>query len=496
MLNDIFKVCHAFIPKLCITIPLVWFSTLSVAQINAVKTSGDEASNTSQVENQPSDFLSNKWKVNGFATIGYADTDKYSDAVLRRNLYQNSAELRRNSFKLDSRIGLQLSKELTERWDLVLQGVLKHQHILHVTDYIDVAMLRYQASNEWQISLGRQPFDLFFMSDHRNVGYSYDWVRPPTEFYGFVSYDYLDGAKFIRRWGNFDNEWSLSFSVGLLEDASELISFDAFEPDNGNGNGNSQNCSDCTPPQGPNQPGFDSEQGSTNLNDTTTAKPIYNTEITLHTGNWRLRANYAYLKFELEVGATGGTDGAGLGEIFSNFGFTWPGVSEIIQESTIQEELHYISVGGSWENGGWKAQAEISHSKASILAFAGQRGYLHIRRRWGDWSPFVTIGFAHDDSNLEIQPLEETGLSPDVPFYGALLALESEFNSITSAVRQNQNNISVGVRWDFAHEKALKFQCDRIRTEAQSGSIHDVLGRDFSQSVSRSWCSATFDWVF
>ena len=147
MLNDIFKVCHAFIPKLCITIPLVWFSTLSVAQINAVKTSGDEASNTSQVENQPSDFLSNKWKVNGFATIGYADTDKYSDAVLRRNLYQNSAELRRNSFKLDSRIGLQLSKELTERWDLVLQGVLKHQHILHVVVGAQKRPVHAQADN-------------------------------------------------------------------------------------------------------------------------------------------------------------------------------------------------------------------------------------------------------------------------------------------------------------------------------------------------------------
>lgn len=491
MLNDIFKVCHAFIPKLCVTVPLACFSLQCIAQTNAPITPIDEVSNIGQIENQPSDFLSNKWRVNGFATIGYADTDKYPDAVLRRNLYQSSSELRRNSFKLDSRIGVQLSKELSERWDVVLQGVLKHQHILHVTDYIDVAMLRYQASNEWQISLGRQPFDLFFMSDHRNVGYSYDWVRPPSEFYGFVSYDYLDGAKFIRRWGDFDNEWSLSFTVGLLEDASELISFDAFDPRDDNVS--SDNCSSCGPPQGPNQPGFGAGQGSTNSNDTTTAKPIYNTEITLHTGNWRLRANYAYLKFELEVG---GVPATGLEEIFSDTNFFWPGVSELLQASEIQEELHYVSVGGSWESGGWKVQTEISHSEAATLAFAGQRGYLHIRRRWGDWSPFLTFGFARDDSSLDIQPLEEVNISPDVPFYGVLLALENEFQSITSVVRQNQNNISVGVRWDFAHEKALKFQCDRIRTDAQSGSIHDVLGRDFSQSVSRSWCSATFDWVF
>lgn len=491
MLNKTFKVCHAFIPKLCITMPLIWFPTLCAAQINAVETAVDEASNSGQVENQSSDFLSNKWRVNGFATIGYAQTDKYSDAVLRRNQYQSSSELRKNNFKLDSRIGVQLSKELSERWDLVLQGVLKHHHINHVTDYIDVAMLRYQASNEWQISLGRQPFDLFFMSDHRNVGYSYDWVRPPTDFYGFVSYDYLDGAKFIRRWGDFDNEWSLSFSVGLLEDAIELIAFDAFDPRGDNVG--SDNCIVCDLPQGPNQPGFGGEQGSTNSNDTTTAKPIYNTEITLHSGNWRLRANYAYLKFELEVG---GVPAAGLDGLFGESNFFWLGVSDFLQAPDIKEELHYTSVGGSWESGGWKVQTEISHSEAAVFAFAGQRGYLHIRRRWGDWSPFLTLGFARDDSSLDIQPLEETGISPDLPFYGVLLALESELNSIISAVRQNQNNISVGVRWDFAHEKALKFQCDRVRIDARSGSIHDVFGRDFSKGVSRSWCSATFDWLF
>ena len=539
MLNDMCKVCRVFIPKLFITMPLVWFSTLLMAQSTgaeiatapvieiaavsemsaASKMAAHSANSTPQQHNSSQanlsqdnilqtktvqkpdsvidNFLSDRWEVNGFATLGYADTDKYRDSVLRRNVYQDTNEIRENSFKLDSRIGVQVSGELSDRWDVVLQGVLKHQYISHVSDYIDVAMVRYQANNEWQISLGRQPFDLFFMSDHRNVGYSYDWVRPPTEFYGIVPYDYFDGAKFTRQWGDFDNEWSWSFSVGLIEDAYQILSFED------NPNDDNEPCEDCGPPgggspdngppgngsgDGPPQGG--SQQDNDDFDDTVRAKPIYNTELTWRTGNWHLRANYAYLKYEQEL------DPVDVEDNFGDLPLIWPGIVDFFQEFTIQENLHYYSLGGIWERGNWKVQAEVSHSEANQLAFSGQRGYLHVRKRWGDWSPFITFGFANDNSSVDFQRLEETDIEPGTQLFNELRGLQRDLDAIASVVKQNQNNLTIGVRWDFSHKKALKFQCDRIHTDAFSGSIHSVVRRDFTQSASRNWCSATLDWVF
>lgn len=485
MLNDLSQVCRVFIPKLFTAVPLFGLSTLFVAPSFANEGADTDISvdvnQAKALNTPPPDILSNNWRLNGFATLGYANTDKYRDSVLRRNLYQDTNEIKRNSFKLDSRIGLQVSGELSDRWDMVLQGTLKHQYISHITDYIDVAMLRYQANNEWQISFGRQPFDLFFLSDHRNVGYSYDWVRPPTEFYGIIPYDYFDGAKFVRRWGDFDNEWTWSFSVGLIEDAYQIIS---FEDDDFEGTGDEE-CRGCEPPGDPN--GEDEED---RFDDTVRAEPIYNTELTWRTGNWHLRANYAYLKYEQEL------DPVEVQETFGDLVLVWPGVVDFFEQFTVREDLHYFSVGGSWEQGGWKIQSEVSHSEASDLAFDGQRGYLHVRKRWGDWSPFVTWGFANDSSNIEFQRLEDTFIPPGSPLFNSLLGLQRDLDAIASVVKQNQNNLSIGVRWDFSHEKALKFQCDRIRTDALSGSIHNVVRRDFTRSASRSWCSATLDWVF
>lgn len=486
--------------------PLAWFSTQPVAQSHSAGSAisvasvlaGGAAKASEPVSHQfrpqeknqspasAAQFFSSNWRVNGFVTLGYADTDKYRDSILRRNVYQDTNEIKHNSFKLDSRLGVQVSGELSDRWEVVLQGVLKHQYISHITDYIDVAMVRYQANNEWQISLGRQPFDLFFLSDHRNVGYSYDWVRPPTEFYGIIPYDYFDGAKFTRHWGDFDNEWTWSFSVGLIEDAYEIISFED------NPNNDNETCDNCDTPDEPppDAPPQNGSQQENNFDDTVRAEPIYNTELTWRTGNWHLRANYAYLNYEQEL------DPVAVEEAFGDLPLIWPGVVDFFEEFAVQDDLHYFSLGGSWEQGGWKVQSEVSHSEANQLAFSGQRGYLHVRKRWGNWSPFITFGFAHDSSSLDFQRLEETAIPPGTRIFNELRGLQRDLDAIASAVKQNQNNLTIGVRWDFSHKKALKFQCDRIHTDAMSGSIHNVVRRDFTQSAARNWCSATLDWVF
>lgn len=487
MLNAVYAVRHSFFSSFTWVFALVVFPFFSKAEpstslptSNAIEV--NEPQSTAVLTQNEQSYLPQNWRVHGFGTVGYADTGKYDNSILRRNVYQNTEEIKKHGYKLDSRIGLQATGELSPRWSWVLQGVLKHQFINDVTDYIDVAMLRYQPNDEWQISVGRQPFDLFFLSDHRNVGYSYDWVRPPTEFYGVIPYDYFDGAKFVHRWGDFDNAWTLSFSIGFIEDSYEIISFGEHSARNRDASDNDDEIgSQDNNEDNSRRPDFD---------DVVRAEPIYNTELTWRVGRWHLRANYAYLDYEQEL------DSGEIDDTLGEVDDVWPGLNDFFEEFSLKDELHYYALGASWEHEGWAVRSEISHADAGGLNFSGQRGYLHVRKRWQNWSPFITLGYANDSASISYQRLEQTDITMDSSLYPSLSRIQRNLDAITSAVKQNQRNVSLGVRWDFSHHKALKFQCDLIHTDPHSGSIHTIVMRNFTRSSTRKWCSATLDWVF
>ncbi len=404
------------------------------------------------------------WDLTGFLTLGYTQTDKYDDRVIRRNVSQDGQQLKDNGFLIDSRIGLQLQGELNDHWELVFQGVYREQYASELMDYIDVAFARYQASNEWKFTLGRQPFDVFILSDHRSVGYSYDWVRPPTEFYGFIPFDSIDGAKVSRDWGDFDNAWSWSLSVGF---AKEQFENDALEEDD-----------------------LDDEPDEPDDEDITKVRPIYNTALSWRSGPWYLRGNFAYLEYEQEL-----DEARDFLEFEQQLGFLWPDFSNIRRDFTVSNKLRYFAVGGSWESGDWKLQSEISRIDSDFVYYYGTRAYFHVGRRFGEFLPYMTLGYAQDSSSrsYRVPQFDDEQLAGLQELFAEIV---EDIDEEVTSVRQNQTSIGIGLRWDFSRRKAAKFQCDRFYFEAGSGSIHGRLDQTYSQDETRTWCSATFDWVF
>lgn len=421
----------------------------------------EETSNRHTPLKPIADLLDNNWEITGFATLGYTQSDKYDDRVLRRNVSQDGNKLHDNGFLVDSRVGVQLKGDISDHWELVFQGVLKHQFATNFDDYIDVAFARYRASNDWQFTLGRQPFDLFILSDHINVGYSYDFVRPPTEFYGFLPYDSFDGVKVSRNWGDFDNDWNWTFSVGFIEEQFDSDSFNVVE------------------------------EGEDDDTDITKARPIYNTAINWRSDHWFVRANFAWLKFEQEL-----SDSQFLTEFENAFAPIWTDIPRIRNDFTVNNILRYASVGAAWENGDWKIQSEISKIDADFVHYNGERAYIHASKRIGDWMPYVTLGYAHDDSERNYQRVDEIGLPADFPYLPLFQEIEGIVDEQIALAKQNQRSLGVGVRWDFDHQKALKFQCDRNWFKAGSGSIHGRRDNIYNRDETRTWCSLNLDWVF
>ena len=395
------------------------------------------------------DFFDERWTFNGFGTVGYAQTDKYDDRIPRRNIYQSGIKLRDNGWLMDSRLGFQVKYHLSDHWEFVGQAVARHQLDSSISSHIDMAFARW-SNNDWQVSLGRQAFDLYFLSDHRNTGYSYDWVRPPSEFYSFMPYDSFEGVKVSRDWGDFDSAWRASLSVGRIEGKADI---DVLST------------------------GSDVDE--------TEADPIYSTELTWQGGDWQFRASYAFLKFKQEIGTE-----AELRQLHEIFGPHWDDFGGVLRDIGFDSTLRYGSLGASWHKEDWKVQAEWSNMDTEFISFSGQRAYFSVSKRYGEWLPYGVFGWARDDNKFKHKK------PPPGVYQAELNELYYSMLFTSHAFKQNQRSIGLGLRWDFTPQKALKLQCDKFWFDAWSGSIHGRTDAIYRNDETRSWCSVAMDWVF
>ncbi|HET8731076.1 MAG TPA: hypothetical protein VFM34_08215 [Moraxellaceae bacterium] len=75
---------------------------------------------------------------------------------------------------------------------------------------LDWAYLSYRANNNWTLQAGHKRLPLYYYSDSNYIGYSYPWVRPPVDVYGWEIYSY-DGVNAI--YSNTVGDWALRTNV-------------------------------------------------------------------------------------------------------------------------------------------------------------------------------------------------------------------------------------------------------------------------------------------
>jgi hypothetical protein len=75
---------------------------------------------------------------------------------------------------------------------------------------LDWAYLSYRASNDWTLQAGHKRLPLYSYSDSNYIGYSYPWVRPPVDVYGWEIYSY-DGVNAI--YATTMGDWALRSNV-------------------------------------------------------------------------------------------------------------------------------------------------------------------------------------------------------------------------------------------------------------------------------------------
>jgi hypothetical protein len=152
-------------------------------------------------------------------------------------------------------------------------------------------------------------------------------------------------------------------------------------------------------------------------------------------------------------------------------------------------QISYATLGAVYDDGRWFAQAELGRAtSSSSIGTRGDMAYIGAGRRWGDWTAFARYSVAQQGNTVR-------SASADWRVLG-LQDVQAKAISVLNATRIDQATLSLGGRWDFHKQAALKLQWDATQVKPHGYALwwHD---EQIGASASRvNLLSATLDFVF
>lgn len=376
------------------------------------------------------------FSFSGFGTVGLVHSSEgLADFTNSPSTKPNGAGYSRNwSGDVDSRLGLQVTADLTPKLSVVLQVLSQQRYDNTYTPRVEWANVKYAFTPDLSVRVGRIAMPTFLVGEYRNVSYAVPWVRPPVELYGhMVPITSNDGVDASYRMHLGDATNTLQASYGQDEISSP----------------NSKKPSQVKKIAG-----------------------IFNT---LEYGAATFRVSYQEAK--LTIGSVND-----FLDQYRQFGPS--GVAVANKYMFDSRPISLVSLGASYEPGKWFVMGEWGRGKFSSFvgtqtAWYGSGGY-----RMGDFTPYVV----YSKSTRQGDAVDPGVNSPyAAPLNGALNEL---LKPATGTTR------SIGSRWDFKKNAALKLQYDHVNLDARSsGSLLNIQS-GFQPGGTFHVVSATVDFVF
>ncbi len=389
--------------------------------------------------------------INGFGTIALTSSD--SDLLGFRRTFYTQTPVYKNSveFRTDSLMGTQLTVQPTDRFKTVFQFIARDFSELNEDSLLQFAYLDFSLHPDLSLRLGRNPLDIFMLSDYKDVGFAYPWARPVTGIYSTLFCHYYEGAEF-RYVKETDNGF---FNViGYIGACDAEVTLERYK--------------DIS---------FSSE-------------PLLGLSLLYEHGPFSFTVGYQRGAIE------------DISQQVTQLSSLWESMeeTELFPLAYIQEEISlngsasdHIILGASYDGGKWLIQSEISQYKFSkALGLTYYSGYLSIGYRIREFTPFVVFSKLYDscfrfhiDENLiEALPLLEK-------------TAYQMLTNIMDDVDTNQSTLSLGLRWDLTSNCALKFQLDHSRiARAQTTFWKMAPGKIMDQDETVNVYSVSFDFFF
>lgn len=382
--------------------------------------------------------------LSGFGTLGLARSSS-PDAEFVRDLSQTSG-LRSGNWSgiTDSILGLQLNWQMRPDVELVGQVVSKMDYEHSFKPELMWAFAKWEPDPRMAFRLGRIGADFMMNADSRLVGYSYLPVRPPPDFFSPLFFSRLDGV---------DASMATPIAEGIVR--GKLFAGKMPEKTGGG-------------------PGVWDSSGS----------PIWGAVLEYQTGPWLARANFARIRFSHDP------NDYGMGNFLRQAGqalnLSQPAVAA---ETMITKDkaTHYISLGLVYDEGPLLLQGmwnSIHHETG--LFEDSHAAYVLGGYRIHALTPYVGASFWKSHAVRY-----DTGLPGNIPLLAPLI---TGYQNYTQNLHENQYTWTLGTRWDFRRNQALKLQWDAVRGKPNSRFPYARIHGDWNGKT--DVLSMTYDFVF
>ncbi len=297
-----------------------------------------------------------------------------------------------------------------------LQLLLRDSADHGLDDLVHYAYVGFQPYQHLSFRLGRNPLDIFLLSDYRNVGFAYPWVRPVNGMYSTLFSDYYEGIQMTYSRRMSFGDVHLTAYTGILDvdvPLNELLLLDfSYEP-------------------------------------------LVGINLVYERAMLKLIAGYQKGRIE-DLGPT-------IGSIASNFKKipkeTIPLAPYVADYMNLNDSYcDYISLGISYDDNSLLFEGEISrYSFDKGLGLRYNAGYVSVGYRVGHFLPFIVYSkFYNEIGNVRFQPDEEKLARLPQELLRSFYAL----GSLNRDADAHQDTLSLGVRWNLGYNYALKFQWD------------------------------------
>ncbi len=331
-------------------------------------------------------------------------------------------------FSKQSKFGAQLEYQLSDDLDFFVQGLYRGDNNDTFDEILNIAFLRYKINNQFSIRIGRTPFDLFLLTEYRDVDFAYSWAKLPQEVYGMLPPRHIDGADFIYR------------DMLPIGDFRAKLTFGKVEYP---------------------------------LNDSSVIemRRFINASAELSDFNWSVGIRYSNTSLEgleepLEALRQGIDSLNGIWTMANTF-------SDSLSTNKIGAE--YLSVGGRYDWGAITVYGELARifGEDSPIFRGINNGYISLLYQQSAFQHFLGFAFANSPTfNASIQENLTAPVEAWPPEVVALLPLvEASLNNGLNSFAPNQQTYSIGTRYNFNENIAFKIQLDASRVEPEGDTL-------------------------
>jgi opacity protein-like surface antigen len=382
------------------------------------------------------------WTVGGFGTVGVAHSNQRAADYTGSYLNPAGAGYSRAwSPDVDTRLGLQVDTRLAPSWSATVQLVAERNLDGGYRPDVEWAYVKYQATPDLSLRLGRAAIPLFLSGDYRKAGYALPWVRPPVELYDAIPIGRSDGLDLSYRWR----------ALGMSQHSQLLLG-----------------------------------HTSVSLGSGKRADGRHGVGLS-HTLTWdKLTVRASVLSSQLSVDI--------MDDLFAALRTFGPQGETLAARYEIRaKRATMAALGFSYDPGAWFLMGEVGHLTANSMLGDKLAGYLSAGYRYRNLTPYLTVSASRAQMETGTPGLDLGGLPAARVAVGA--ALNAGLNQALSGITR-QHTVAAGVRWDWHSNMALKLQYDRVTPHAGSTGTFINVQPQFQSGRPVGVVSAALDFVF